>query len=427
MKKTLTWGNLPESENVKKIKYEQDLLKRVSGKVLTYGNGRSYGDVCLNETIIETDELDKFIQIDHQEDLLICSSNLTLKEILIEIIPKGYFLPVVPGTKNITIGGAIANDIHGKNHHSAGSFGNFVKNIKIYRSDFGVIDCNYNENKSIFISTIGGLGLTGVILSATIELKKINSSYIDQFTKRFNSFSEFLEITNQIEQNYEYCVGWVDLANKQNFRGLVLAGNHSDYEQLNSEKKIKLNTIQFPFTLPFSLVNKLTIGILNKLYFFANKSGKSKITNFNSFFFPLDKIEFWNKAYGKKGFYQYQFVIQNKNAETFFKELISLINASKELPALTVLKCFGNIESKGTMSFPREGITLAIDFPNKGTETLELFNKLDKLVLFYNGALYPAKDSRMSKIVFEKSFPNLDKFKKNLDPMFSSFFWERIN
>lgn len=427
MKKTLTWGNLPDTNTVKKIKFEKDLLKSVSGTVLTYGNGRSYGDVCLNETIIETDGLDKFIQIDQQKNLLICSSNLTLKEILIEIIPKGYFLPVVPGTKNITIGGAIANDIHGKNHHSAGSFGNFVKNIKIYRSDFGVIDCNYDENKSLFTSTIGGLGLTGVILSATIELKKINSSYINQITKRFNSFSEFLDITNQLEKSHEHCVGWVDLANTNNFRGLVLAGNHSNYQHKNSEKKIKLNTIQFPFTLPFSLVNKLTIGILNKLYFFANKSEKSKISNFNSFFFPLDKIEFWNKAYGKKGFYQYQFVIPNNNAETFFKELTSLINASKELPALTVLKRFGNIKSKGAMSFPREGITLAIDFPNKGTKTLELLNKLDELVLSYNGALYPAKDSRMPKTVFEKSFPNIDKFKKDLDPLFSSFFWERIN
>ena len=427
MKKTLTWGNLPQTKKVKKIKYKDDLLKNISEKVLTYGNGRSYGDVCLNQTMIETDGINKFINIDKENNLLTCSSNLTLKEILLDIIPKGYFLPVVPGTKNITIGGAIANDIHGKNHHIAGSFGNFIQNIEVNRSDYGVITCSYEEYKSIFTSTIGGLGLTGIILSATIKLKRIESPYIEQISKRFGSISEFLDITSQLEKSHEYCVGWIDLVNTKKFRGVVIAGNHFQKSYKAKEKKLKFNSIKFPFTLPFSLISRTTVGVLNNLYFYINRSKNPKITTINNFFFPLDLLEFWNKAYGKKGFYQYQFVITISNAESFFKKLFTLINTSNELPSLTVLKRFGKIKSKGTISFPREGITLAIDFPNKGKKTLELFDKLDKLVLSYSGALYPAKDTRMPKNVFEKSFPDLDIFKKNLDPLFSSLLWQRVN
>ena len=428
MKKNLSWGNLPIDKDIEIIDYDKKFFNKSELKILTHGNGRSYGDVGLNSRLLSLDNHKKFLKVDKKNSLLKCSSNLTVKEVLNEIVPKGYFLPVVPGTQNITIGGAIANDIHGKNHHTSGSIGNFVKSIELHRSDIGMITCDENNNKSVFNSTIGGLGLTGTIISITIELKKINSIYMETVSKKFYSFKEFIELNNNFEKNYEYCVGWLDLVNlrKGSFRGVLLAGNHlnNETDKVNILKKSR--QISFPLTLPFSLINKITIKILNSLYFAINKEKKSTKQTYRSFFFPLDIINNWNKAYGKNGFFQYQFVVPSKYAESFISKFIEILNENNQTPALTVLKKFGSIQSIGNLSFPREGVTLAIDFPNKGNSTLKFLQLLDKLVISHEGALYPAKDARMSKEIFEKSFPNKNIFKRDIDPLFSSFFWERV-
>ncbi len=428
MKKNLSWGNLPIDKDIEIIDYDKKFFNKSELKILTHGNGRSYGDVGLNSRLLSLDNHKKFLKVDKKNSLLKCSSNLTVKEVLNEIVPKGYFLPVVPGTENITIGGAIANDIHGKNHHTSGSIGNFVKSIELHRSDIGMIICDENNNKSIFNSTIGGLGLTGTIISITIELKKINSIYMETVTKKFYSFEEFIELNNNYEKNFEYCVGWLDLVNlrKDNFKGVLLAGNHliNEADKVNILKKSR--QISFPLTLPFSMINKLTIKILNSLYFAINNEKKSTNQTYRRFFFPLDFINNWNKAYGKNGFFQYQFVVPSKYAESFIPKFIKILNESKQTPALTVLKKFGSIQSIGNLSFPREGITLAIDFPNRGRSTLKFLQLLDSLVVSHEGALYPAKDARMSKEMFEKSFPNKNIFIKDIDPLFSSFFWERV-
>ena len=427
MKKTISWGNLPINESIKQINFDSKVFLDKNSKLLTYGKGRSYGDVCQNNYLINLDTLDKFLKIDKETGTLFCSANITIKEILKKIIPFGYFLPVVPGTQNVTIGGAIANDIHGKNHHLAGSFGNYVKEIELLRSDEGKIICNENNYSSIFHSTIGGLGLTGIILSAKIKLKKIESKKIKTISRTFKSFEEYVSLNKEIENEFEYCVGWVDLLNlkKERFRGVILAGNH--YEQsennLNVEKNIEFN---FPFVPFFSLVNRFSLFFLNNLYFYLGKRNSEKISNYKGFFFPLDIINYWNKAYGRKGFFQYQFVIPNKHADKFFNEFVIELKKSKQTPALTVLKSFGEIPSIGTLSFPREGITMAVDFPNKGIDTLNFMEILDNIVIKYEGAVYPAKDARMSKNAFLKSFPKIIDFKKNIDPKMTSFFWERV-
>ncbi len=428
MKKILSWGNLPFNKDIEILEYDENFFSSNEKNILTYGNGKSYGDVCLNTTLLSLEKQNKLIEIDEVNNLLTCSSNLTVKEVLNEIVPRGYFLPVVAGTQNITIGGAIANDIHGKNHHISGSIGNFIRSIKLHRSDKGIIFCDVNNYQSLFESTIGGLGLTGTIISATIELKKIDSIFIDTVSKKFNTFGEFLELNNNFEKKYEYCVGWVDLVNlrQDSFRGVMLAGNHSEGNNEKFTIPLKNSAVSLFFTPPFSLVNKFTIKILNQLYFLINKKDKSTKKKYTSFFFPLDVIRDWNIAYGKNGFYQYQFVIPNRNAESFFSQFLKILNNSKELPTLTVLKNFGASKPIGKLSFPREGVTLAIDFPNKGQTTLDFMEILDELVMSNDGALYPAKDARMSKTVFEKSFPNKVNFEKDIDPKFSSFFWERV-
>ena len=427
MKNTISWGNLPVKKKIEKIDFNHRIFQNKKNKLLTYGNGRSYGDVCQNNFLINLESLDKFIEIDQETNTLTCSANLTLKEILKEIIPLGYFLPVVPGTQNVTIGGAIANDIHGKNHHTAGSFGNYVKEMELLRSDIGKIICDNSNHSSLFYSTIGGLGLTGIILSVKIELKKISSKKIRSISKTFKSFEEYVSLNKEIENKFEYCVGWVDLLNirKKQFRGIILAGNH--LEEDNDEISVKNNLeFNFPLVPSFSLVNKLSLYFLNYFYFYTGKRKSEKITNYKGFFFPLDIVNYWNKAYGKKGFFQYQFVVPNENANNFFREFVNELKNCNETPALTVLKSFGPVPSLGTISFPREGVTMAIDFPNKGIGTLNFMRALDDIVIKNNGALYPAKDARMSKNTFIKSFPNHNKFKENIDPKMTSFFWERV-
>ena len=361
-----------------------------------------------------------------------CESGISIKEVLDVIVPKGWFLPVVPGTSYVTIGGAIANDIHGKNHHNHGSFGNFIEYMEVLKSNGDYLICSIDENPELFKSSIGGLGLTGIILKAKIKLIKIENNFINTISVQFSSLEEFFNLNLKFENQYDYTVSWIDFDLKKlgNIRGVYHAGNHD--KNINNSKKVKSRKlkkdirIKIPFTLPFSLVNNFTIKILNNLYYNIFSKRSSYNQNYKKFFFPLDTIENWSKAYGPKGFYQYQFLIPSKNAHEVINSISALLKKYNQKPALGVLKSFGNIESLGYISFPKKGITLALDLQNKGEITLKLLNDLDKLILDYEGRLYPAKDCRMSKDTFKTGYKNIEDFKKNIDPKFNSSFFERI-
>ncbi len=426
----MSWNNYPiiKSNNIEFLTQNFKLNSQYAEN-LAYGLGRSYGDVCLNENgnIIVTSKFNKIIEIDHNNGILHCESGISIKEILKVITPMGWFLPVVAGTRNITIGGAIANDIHGKNHHKVGSFGNFVKSFDLLRSNGEVLVCSEEENTEYFKATIGGMGLTGIIMAAKIKLTKINSEYIIVETRRYNSLESYFEINSALEKNNEYTVSWVDcvMKNEGGLRGVYHSGNHSNDNLSN--KKIKDLKIKFPFTPPFSFVNNLSMKMINELYYQLNKDTANKLQHYKSFFFPLDVIENWGRAYGKKGFLQYQFVVPKENSLETMKKVLHEIKEYNQIPALGVLKTFGSIKSIGYMSFPREGLTLALDFRIKDNETFKFLNRLDNIVIENNGSLYPAKDARMSSDTFTKSFDNLDFFSKFVDPKFSSSFWRRVN
>tara|TARA_B100001778_G_C18558339_1_gene616552 strand:- start:113 stop:1408 length:1296 start_codon:yes stop_codon:yes gene_type:complete len=430
VKRIKSWNNYPKvkHESIQFLKKDAEINFNL-GNYLVHGLGRSYGDVCLNKNgnLILTSELNQIIEFDRENGVLRCNGGISLKEILNLIAPSGCFLPIVPGTRNVTLGGAIANDIHGKNHHGFGSFGNFVNNFQLMRSNGEVLNCSKNENQGYFESTIGGLGLTGIIISAEIRLLKINSQYIDVKTVRYDSLEEFWEINQESEKEYDYTVSWVDCLakNSTGLRGIFHAGNHSK-KQLSKKNKNDFS-IPVPFTPPISLVNNLSMKIINEVYYKINKNENFKLQHYKSFFFPLDIIGSWGRAYGPKGFFQYQFVIPDKNGKEGLKKILYEIKNHGQVPALGVLKTFGNIKSVGMMSFPRKGITMALDFQNKGKETLKFLDRLDSIVMEYEGALYPAKDARMSKEVFNKSFPYVNEFVKYIDPKFSSSFWERVN
>ena len=431
MKNFNSWNNLPSSNSKREyLEFNNtDSLLALDKKVIPRGLGRSYGDVCISDNgkLILTNKLNSLLHFDINNGVIECESGVSINELLNLIVPKGWFLPVVPGTSYVTIGGAIANDIHGKNHHKLGSYGNSILSFDILRSNGEILNCSPSENKDLFSATIGGLGLTGLILSVKIQLIKINSPYMSSGSKRFYSLTEFFEMNSEMEKKHDYTVSWVDFNSKKGFRGIYLYGNHSKKQVSTSSYKTKKFSLTFPFTPPFSFVNNLTLKILNNFYFFLNKDKKNELQNYRSFFFPLDVLRNWNRAYGKKGFYQYQFVVPMESAEEVMHLVVDELHKNNHIPALSVLKTFGEIESLGLLSFPMKGLTLAIDIQNKGNKTLNLLDSLDEIILNNHGRIYPAKDCRMSSYTFNQSFKDFEKFCKFVDPKFSSSFFERIN
>jgi len=426
MGKASSWGRL--SHNNYQIEYfnKKDDVFKNSGSIpgIPFGMGRSYGDICLNTNgnIWFTRGLNKFISFDSENGLLRCEAGITLKEIQDVLVPQGWMLFVSPGTQYVTVGGAIANDIHGKNHHRFGSFGNHIKRFILKRTNGDLIECSPELNSDWFHATIGGMGLTGCILEAEFNLKKIDGPWLETETIPYNSLEEFFHLCDSSEENWEYTVSWIDCLSKSN-RGIFLRANHSNHKA----PPPKFTQKKLPITPPFSLINQLSLRPFNQAYYSLNKYVKSKNFQFyQDFFYPLDSILEWNKAYGPKGFYQYQFVIPRENGLNNIKKILAEISKSGQGSFLAVLKTFGDVPSVGMMSFPEKGITLALDFPNLGSKTTALLDKLDAIVQAAKGKIYLAKDARLSKAFYESSYPNLNQFNKYRDEGISSDMSRRL-
>jgi FAD/FMN-containing dehydrogenase len=427
-----SWGNYPPINAAQHypLSWRDELLPFHSPySFLAYGQGKSYGDSCLNENniLIPTKALNRFISFDEINGIIECEAGVTLAEILNLVIPLGWFLPVVPGTKFISIGGAIANDVHGKNHHVMGTFGKHVLSFELLRSDLGRITCSATnpQTHTLYSATIGGLGLTGLILSAKIQLRRIQSTMLAVEYISFKNIDEFIKLSLDSEKQYEYTVAWLDCANKgpEEGRGIFMRANHHKERNL-IQKNFK--NIHFPCYLPKYALNNYLIKLFNQFYYLRNKR-KSDIQYryYDHYFFPLDIILEWNKMYGKKGFFQYQFVVPFRNANGVQEVLKTIIN-NKQGSFLSVLKTFGHIPSPGLLSFPMPGITLAVDIPNRGKDSQLLLDKLDEIVIKYNGKVYPAKDANMRSEVFKVYYPGWEKMIKYKDPKFSSSFWRRV-
>ncbi len=393
-----------------------------------YGNGRSYGDVCQNSsaTLLFARGLNRFIQFDGSTGVLRCEAGVLLSEVLDLVVPRGWFLSVTPGTKFVTVGGAIANDVHGKNHHRAGSFGCHVRALELLRSDGSRITCTPTVNSEWFAATVGGLGLTGLITWAEIQLIPIASAYMTTEAHRFRNLDEFWSLGEKYEQQFSYTVAWVDClaVGRSLGRGVYFIGEHAAEKKPSSSYRSKHRSV--PIELPISIVNHASLALFNALYYNRPLSAQSKLEHYEPFFYPLDSIDKWNRIYGPKGFYQYQCVLPFANGKDGMETILKLIGQSGQGSFLAVLKTFGNIRSPGMLSFPRPGITLALDFPNKGEATHRLFSKLDQVVADSGGALYPAKDARMPGELFRSGFPAWAEFEKYCDPKFSSSFWRRV-
>jgi FAD/FMN-containing dehydrogenase len=412
-------------------------LPEAGTSVLPYGNGRSYGDSNLNPdgALLLAGQLDRFIAFDPATGLLRCEAGVLLSTIIRLVLPQGWFPPVTPGTQYVTVGGAIANDVHGKNHHVAGSFGNHVLRFELLRSDGSRRVCSPTENADWFAATVGGMGLTGLITWAEIQLKRVANPYMDSESIRFRNLDEFFELSQASERDYEYTVSWIDCAFQGGRlgRGLFNRANHAspllDVSQVSSKlsEGVAAPTLRVPFTPPLSLINTLSLKAFNTLYYNVQRGDVVRgLQHYRPFFYPLDALQEWNRIYGPKGFYQYQCVVPPGDAARVTQRLLEVIAASGMGSFLAVLKQFGTPASLGMLSFPIPGTTLALDFPNQGPKLHALFDRLDRIVLDAGGRLYPAKDGRMGARVFKAGYPQWQAFSQYIDPRFESGFWRRV-
>jgi FAD/FMN-containing dehydrogenase len=431
-----SWGRYPTPQHrgVKSLFWTDEAarLDSVDGMVLPIGYGRSYGDSCLNDggTLIDITGLRRFISFDETTGLLRCEAGVMLADILEVMVPRGWFLPVTPGTKYVSIGGAIANDIHGKNHHVAGTFGRHVTQFELLRSDGEHLICSPEQNSGMFRATIGGLGLTGLILWAEFRLRRIPGPFIAKEQIRFESIDEFFELNKEFDKQFEYTVSWVDClaVGKQLGRGYFMLGNHDRLQAMPDKSPKPKALLSVPINAPGFALNKLTVGAFNSaLYMLQGSKRSRKVVPYDPFFYPLDAISNWNKLYGKAGFLQYQLVVPYTEKHYAIRDVLTQVAQSGEASFLVVMKTFGEVQSPGLLSFPRKGVTLSLDFPYRGDKTLRLLERLDATVHGHGGALYPAKDARMSAAHFQAFYPQWREFSEYVDPKFSSNFWRRVS
>lgn len=398
------------------------------GSILPFGNGRSYGDSCLavSDHVLHTRWLNRLIQADWENGVVVAEAGTTLDELLKITMPRGWFLPVTPGTKFVTLGGAVANDVHGKNHHRMGTFGCHVRAFGLCRSDGTVLTCSQTENTEFFSATIGGLGLTGVVEWVELQLMRISSNMVDAVQVRFRSLDDFFELSAELDRDHEYAVAWIDCLAKGRSagRGVYLVGNHAVEGDLEYDSKSRLNV---PITPPISAINRLSLRLFNMAYYHGHRPGRRSLRiGYEPYFYPLDRIQNWNRIYGGRGFQQYQCVVPETDAPAAVRELLAAIAAERSGSFLAVLKRFGDVPSPGLLSFPMQGTTLALDFPQQGKKTEKLFSTLDTIVNSVGGRLYPAKDAHMRGEDFRALYPAWQQVEALRDPAISSRFWQRV-
>ncbi|QJE03149.1 FAD-binding oxidoreductase [Massilia forsythiae] len=431
MVKVSSWGRLASGEHElvalsDRGRVARQIARRGADAVtgLAQGNARSYGDVCLNPggRLWRTAAMDRFIAFDAASGRLRCEAGVLLRDIQRMSLAHGWLLPVTPGTQMITVGGAIANDVHGKNHHVLGAFGDHVLHLRLARTDGAVIDCAPGD--PWFAATVGGMGLTGVIVEAELQLRRVAGPWLVTDTVPYRNLDEFFALADASEAGWEHTVSWIDCLSGIG-RGLFFRANPAAIPDLQAQAGRRANSV--PFVPPVSLVNGLSLRPFNETYFRLNalKAGHA-IAHFEQYTYPLDNLHHWNRMYGPRGFYQYQSVVPRAGGQAAVGAMLEAIKASGQGSFLAVLKTFGARESVGMMSFPRPGVTLALDFPNRGAPTLRLFERLDAIVRAAGGRIYAAKDARMPRDLFESGYPRLAEFLQYRDPGISSSMSRRL-
>lgn len=420
------WGRYPVAEELcARPERRREAIEAVESRngdsVLAYGLGRSYGDAALNDRqrAILTERLDRMLGFDPESGWLRLEAGVSLEEIIDTFLPRGYFPPVVPGTRFVTVGGAVGCNIHGKNHHHAGSFGDHVRRLEMLTADGEVVWCDRETRPDLFWATVGGMGMTGLILSAEIELRSVESAAIEMESIRFENLEEFFEVSEESD-DFTHVVSWIDcVATGDSMgRGVLMRGRHApagtevepgplgrlseQVKNLADGRPLESN----------HLLNRATIRLFNEAFFHKETPGRTEKTEgYESFFFPLDAVEHWNYVYGERGFLQWQCVVPGRSD---IREILEVISDSSMASFLAVIKEFGE-RTHGGLSFPEPGFTLALDFPNYGEPLFEMLEHLDELVVEAGGKLYLGKDARLSKSDFRRMYPEWERWKEVRD------------
>ena len=403
------WGNYPQQQAQLLTPTSSMLLSSIvkqENMSIARGMGRSYGDSANATKVIQTLLCDHFIEFDEITGRLTAEAGISLREILRVIVPKGWFLPVTPGTSYVTLGGAVASDVHGKNHHIAGTFGQHVISLRMVLGSGDVITVSPQENADLFHATCGGMGLTGIIINVTIQLLPIRSSFIDQKTIKTDCIEAACEAFEH-HRSATYSVAWIDCLSKGKSlgRSVLMLGEHADQGVMEIDLK---QPVYVPFTAPSALLNRSTIKAFNSAYWHKFKDNRSSTILLMSYFYPLDSVGSWNKLYGKSGFLQFQCVVPKKDGVTNMRNLLSEISKSGEASFLAVLKQFGKA-NKNLLSFPTEGYTLALDF-KLNSSTIKTVGRLEKMVVDMGGRLYLTKDAVMQEKTFKTTYPSWKEF-----------------
>jgi decaprenylphospho-beta-D-ribofuranose 2-oxidase len=421
------WGRYPviETECTRPERRSEvlDALADRNGEpLLAYGLGRSYGDAPLlaDGRQVLTRRLDRMLAFDPETGWLRCEAGVSIEDIINTFLPRGWFPPVVPGTQVVTVGGALANNIHGKNHHVAGCWGDHVRRVELLTASGDVVVCDRGNEPELFWATAGGLGLTGLILSMEIQLYPVETPAIEMESIRVENLDEFFEVSKQ-SKGYTHTVSWIDCVQSGPAmgRGIFMRGRHAP-SGVESKSSFLDSFADFGSKLVDGrhfemnwLLNKATIRMFNEAYFRKSPRGMHEsIVDYVPFFFPLDAVQNWNYVYGSRGFLQYQMVVPEQEA---CREILQIVSDSGMASFLAVIKEFGDGQfgdkQHGSLSFPQPGVTLALDFPNYGQPLFDMLDRLDDIVVDVGGRVYLGKDARLSKQNFRKMYPEWEKWK----------------
>ncbi|HVY19435.1 MAG TPA: FAD-binding oxidoreductase [Bauldia sp.] len=425
-----SWGRTRQvAADVREPAFADQVSRHLTpaASAIGYGLGRSYGDVCLNAggRIIRTANLDRILAVDWERGILRAESGCTFDALLRVMVPRGWFLPVTPGTKFVTLGGAVANDVHGKNHESAGTLGCHVRAIGLQRSDGRVLELSPTQDPALFAATIGGLGLTGLILWVELALAPMRSAYFETETIRMRDLDDFFAIAGD-SQAWPYTVAWVDCLLTGNSIGRGLFTRARPASTGNRDTHRASPTARVPIVAPSWLLGSISVAAFNRLYAARPWALGPRRQHYDAVLFPLDSIADWNRLYGRRGFYQHQSVVPLAMARAATRTLLELTARARQGSFLVVLKLFGKRASPGILSFPMEGATLAIDLPNRGASTIALLDAMTDVVIAAGGRIYPAKDATMSAEAFRAGYPRWRELDAARDPAFSSDFWRRV-
>ena len=403
-----SWGNYLKFRGQLFVPSKEEIHGTINklDQFIAYGNGKNYGDCAFNNLVISSKQLNKVHHFDTENGTICCESGVLLGDLVKMILPKGYFLQVTPGTKNITIGGAVASDVHGKNHFNKGSFSDHIIKLKLLLPNGNVINCSKEENKAFFYATCGGMGLTGIILEVTFKLKRISGNTMSLKQQKYKTLTAILRAFKNT--NEEYAVAWLNTSSavKNLGCGLFLEASHTNITK-NRTKRTK--SFVLPKVFPSFLINNLTIKLFNTIKYCFSKSNKQATVAIDSYFYPLDRIANLDVIYGKNGMIQYQFVLPETTAESGIKMVLMHLKKCKFYSFISVLKYHGPANDNW-LSFPERGFSLALDFKYKAG-LLEFLDELDEIVAMHNGKLYLAKDVRMSPDFFKSTYSNIEKFK----------------